>query len=81
MKVLNLKIAKCNKCPYCQHNGDYGRGYDSGYDCQHFNGGDEYGYRIVDDKECNNPNTKKRWKKDPFKIPEWCPLSNEGEEQ
>ena len=80
MKVLNLKIVRCNECPYCQYNGDYGISYDSGYDCCHDDAPYGRGRRIVDDGEYDNPNTKKRWRKDPFKIPEWCPLENEGEE-
>ena len=67
MKRLFLEFERCDDCPYCQYNGDYGRSYDSGYDCV------KTGNRIVDDWDCNNSNNKHP-KPNPFKIPEWCPL-------
>lgn len=46
MKKLIKSIDSCMNCPYCHYNGDYGRYYDSSYDC-------EYIGRIVDDGTIN----------------------------
>lgn len=70
MKELTLTIKNCADCPYCQYNGDYGRSYDSGYDCQH---PQRNGFtRIVDAWDVNNSHnrTPRGWPS----IPEKCPL-------
>lgn len=57
-------ISSCEQCRYKKYNGDYGRGYDSGWDCYHSDV--QYQCRIVNDnekKKCGWPN-----------IPNWCPL-------
>lgn len=65
MIVLHLELESCDDCPYRKYNGDYGRSYDSGWDCRH----DEGYFRIVDDKD----NKKGKWPWDgPF--PSKCPL-------
>ena len=73
MKKVVFEFEKCDGCPFCRYDGDYGRSYDSGYDCI------KTDKRIVDDGNYNNPNTKSMWKKDPFKIPSWCPLEDNNE--
>ena len=94
-KKIELEVYSCAECPYCQHNGDYGMSYDSGYDCCK-----DGSKRICDDNEIykydkafykvmHSQNTlfpekyESIKEKDPFEIPDWCPLttSNIGEDQ
>ena len=71
-RVIKQTISSCEECPYCQYDPDYGRSYDSGYDCNHFKS--DVG-RVVDDWEVSNTNNKnpKGWPE----IPEGCPLPKE----
>lgn len=56
----------CENCPFIDYDGNYGRSYDSGYDCNHSNL-----FRIVDDWEIDNSNNKspKGWPLIPVKCP------------
>lgn len=69
LKVLNLEIDCCDFCPYCHHNGGYGRSYGSGYDCHHPEA--PVDARIADDHEIKRHSL--------MIIPEWCPLETKGE--
>lgn len=64
-KIVKLEVTTCSSCPFCDRNGDYGRSYDSGYDCRHEKTPHT---RIIDDEEMS------RGKKCSVPIPEWCPL-------
>lgn len=82
-RTLNLQIDTCYECPYCKYNGDYGRSYDSGWDC-------EYLGRLCDDNEFQRYYKKlDEWNDSqktlfpiplcekpeyPFNIPDECPL-------
>lgn len=74
-KILKLEIRCCACCPYCRYNADYGMSYDAGYDCDHNDApnnariADEGGYKS------KNPGSKIIENR----IPDWCPLPNEGE--
>jgi hypothetical protein len=70
MKQIKLYVKTCSECPYCQYDSDYGRSYDSGYDCKHENGVG----RIIDDWALNKNNS---WGKIP--IPSDCPLKEVDE--
>lgn len=73
MKKINITVNTCSQCPYCQYNPDYGRSYDSGYDCNHENGG-----RIIDDWSWDNTNNPKRLNltHKGIPIPDWCLLED-----
>lgn len=84
--VIDEKINSCEECPYHQYDADYGRSYDSGYDCCHFDIGRK---RIADDKDIREyrldmqyynlrPILKNNLPKpiDPLQPPSWCPLKD-----
>ena len=73
------------------YDGNYGRSYDSGFDCSHPT---TYGTRICNDgeiKRFEQEHEKQQESlgtlfplplptvKDPFEIPSWCPLENVNE--
>ncbi len=72
-----MQINSCDDCPFLQYDSDYGRSYDSGYDCK------KAGKRIIDDWEYNNRNNPKAMivldEDAVIPIPEFCPLQNEDE--
>jgi len=90
-KIETIIPGSCNFCPYSQYDPDYGRSYDSGYDCK------KEGKRISDDYEITKyreylDKLEEREKEldlgeeievmeDPMTIPDWCPLEDytEGE--
>lgn len=45
MKRVVFEFDSCDDCPFLRYDGDYGRSYDSGWDCHHEKGG----FRIVDE--------------------------------
>lgn len=70
-KKIELIINNCSECPFLRYNSDYGRSFDSGYDCY------KAYKRIIDDYEYDNTNNPKNMCKNgdvPIPIPEWCPL-------
>ena len=76
-KQISVVVESCQECPYCRYDSDYGRSYDSGYDCDHpERPGDSSrsSKRIVDDWDVNNSNNPKPAGWPP--IPSWCPLSD-----
>lgn len=72
-KILFLEITSCDQCPYLDYNGDYGRSYDSGYDCHHPD--DEiWGKRIIDDGALKALKDHDGPKLTEGAVPDWCPL-------
>lgn len=89
MKKIQLKneaigVETCESCPFKQYNPNYGMSYDSGYDCHFLD-------RLVDDNHIRkyeedmnkiNDQNKGLFKfngklpKNPFEIPEDCPLQD-----
>ena len=68
------KITKCDECPYCQYDGYYSIGTDSGYDCKKIN------KRIIDEGDTMiHKNGINVYKNEPIKIPDWCPLPDNDE--
>jgi hypothetical protein len=45
MKRVIFEFDCCDDCPFVRYDGDYGRSYDSGWDCHHEKGG----FRIADE--------------------------------
>jgi hypothetical protein len=68
MKKIELYINTCSECPYCQYDPNYGRSYDSGYDCYHKNGSG----RLVNDNYWDKLDYETKQKGIP--IPSDCPL-------
>jgi hypothetical protein len=66
MKKIELKIKSCSSCPYLRYDSDYGRSYDSGYDCKNSC------KRIIDDWEYNKKRTDDNYA---IEIPDWCELN------
>ena len=87
-KLIPAQIVKdtCYNCPYCLYDRDYGRSYDSGYDCD-FDGSPED--RIADDYKIDQYRKQMgEYTKsldtlfpldepeNPMKIPSWCGLED-----
>jgi len=72
MKKIVKKVESCSDCPYLRYDPDYGKSYDSGYNC------DKKDRRIIDDYDYSNPNNPTRLTLTTHKIPipEWCPLED-----
>jgi hypothetical protein len=64
MRQINLYVKTCSECPYCRYDSNYGRSYDSGYDCTNYNGG-----RIMDDWKISQNKLSGK-----IPIPKSCPL-------
>lgn len=79
MKKIETYVKTCSECPYCHYDSDYGRSYDSGYDCTH----NDSGGRIIDDYSWNNTNNPKRLNltHKGIPIPSWCPLPDVGRKE
>lgn len=87
IKLIQLEIKDtCVGCPFKQYDSDYGRSYDSGYDCNHPDVKSRN--RIANDGAISNYNDAKYRSdqsvmtlfpepltmQDPLTIPSWCPL-------
>jgi|WetSurMetagenome_2_1015567.scaffolds.fasta_scaffold14813_16 hypothetical protein len=70
-KLVINNIKTCEDCPYFQYDPYYSMSTDSGYDCK------KESRRIIDDADMmEHVKGVNRYKNEPIKIPEWCPLSN-----
>ena len=85
VKVIPERIVtdSCHNCPYSRYDSYYSMSTDSGYDCEHEDGG-----RIADDSQIEIYRRKKEEAErlplfpeevtdpNPMSIPDWCPLED-----